>query len=333
MSQSTPIPPSVMSKLSQVYNDDPYSLARILYFLASQSQNPRFIQVLEATINNDAAFRHTADNILSDMNLAENNEQFANVVADIWQHSLVSSSSSQPSADGRGFNLGLILANREQLTSITAFNMTRIIGAMSPAQQAQLMEVAFQVSRALLGPGSAMTIVNRSSQTTVAMTRFNKLVPYIVIGIQLAYDVYKNIRLWWSGKISGKRCAKNVIDCGVGIAGGAAGGYGGAALGSVLGTVGMIIGGIVGGIAGSGLANALADRLTQTIFDLPKSVALENAYRYLGLPQTASNDDINKRFRTQALTHHPDKEGGSDEKFQLLQSHVGVIKAARESTS
>lgn len=93
----------------------------------------------------------------------------------------------------------------------------------------------------------------------------------------------------------------------------------------------MVVGGIVGGIGGAELANLLCDLLTQKIFDLPKTVALENAYRFLQLSPKASNDEINKQFRKLAPQYPPDKQGGSNEQFQLLQSHVGVIKAAREA--
>lgn len=71
--------------------------------------------------------------------------------------------------------------------------------------------------------------------------------------------------------------------------------------------IGSIVGGVVVGVVASQLAAALSDWLTRKIFDLPKSVALENAYNFLGLHRSATNSDINSRYRKLALQWHSDK--------------------------
>lgn len=43
-----------------------------------------------------------------------------------------------------------------------------------------------------------------------------------------------------------------------------------------------------------------------------------NAYQILGLPRTATEDDIKKAYRKLAMKHHPDREGGSEEKFKEI---------------
>lgn len=145
----------------------------------------------------------------------------------------------------------------------------------------------------------------------------------------LAYDVVKNIFEWRKGQISGKRCLKNIIDSGVIIASGTAGGIGGAALGTlVAGPVGGVIGGIIGGVLASQLSQGLIDSLTQDLFDLPPDVAVENAYNFLGVSPSASNNEINRNYRRLALEHHPDRGGNQDE-FIKLQVMMEVIRASR----
>lgn len=87
---------------------------------------------------------------------------------------------------------------------------------------------------------------------------------------------------------------QNIIDAAISTVAGAGGGIAGSAIGAFAGPVGIVVGGVAGGILGSTLAAALSDRLTQWLFDIPKDEALENAYRYLGVPPKASNSEVNK---------------------------------------
>ena len=91
----------------------------------------------------------------------------------------------------------------------------------------------------------------------------------------------------------------------------------------------MLLGGIVGGwLAGAG-ANVIIDRLTQTIFGIPQSEALENAYNYLGVEMSASNSDINTAFHRMCLQYHPDRPTGNNDEFIVLQCHMAVIRQSR----
>ena len=83
-------------------------------------------------------------------------------------------------------------------------------------------------------------------------------------------------------------------------------------------------------VVGAATLNALCELLTEAIFDLPKTAALDDAYKFLGLDHKATNDQINKRYRQLALIYHPDKEGGSEDKFIKLHSYVCIIRASRE---
>lgn len=61
-----------------------------------------------------------------------------------------------------------------------------------------------------------------------------KVVTVALASAYLTYETVKNIRRWWKGEISGKRCLKNIIDTGFTITGGLAGGVAGCTAGAAV---------------------------------------------------------------------------------------------------
>ncbi len=49
-------------------------------------------------------------------------------------------------------------------------------------------------------------------------------------------------------------------------------------------------------------------------------------YETLGIPNSASADEIKKAFRRLAVKHHPDKEGGDEAKFKEINEAYEVLK-------
>lgn len=159
-----------------------------------------------------------------------------------------------------------------------------------------------------------------------------------IVAVELCYTALKSIIEWWNGEISGKYCAKKVVDSTCSIVTGAGGGIAGQAVGSMVGTglgpAGSAVGGLVGGFIGASIAakaaETLMNALTSWLFDLPKSEALEKSYKFLGASSKVDNAAINSRYRKMALECHPDKPAGSHEKWIKLQTSLAIIKQARE---
>ena len=122
-------------------------------------------------------------------------------------------------------------------------------------------------------------VVSLATTPTIAVTMTLKLAKSeaaaLTIGtilVAVTSDIHTEMNRWWYKEISGKRCAKNIIDNMAATAGGWGGGYGGAAIGTLIdrGTgIATITSAIIGGWFGRFIANALADLVTEKIFIVP----------------------------------------------------------------
>src|SRR6185369_3043168 len=54
-------------------------------------------------------------------------------------------------------------------------------------------------------------------------------------------------------------------------------------------------------------------------------MAKRDYYEVLGIGKSASADEIKKAFRKAAIEHHPDKEGGNEEKFKEVSEAYEVL--------
>lgn len=147
----------------------------------------------------------------------------------------------------------------------------------------------------------------------------------------------RSIRSWRNGEISGKRCAKNIIDTFTSMAAGIGGAIGGAIIGKMIlpeptGGIGSLIGATIGGALSGNVGAKLIDWLTRTIFNVPKDVELENSFNFYCLSPAASNEQITSRYRELALVHHPDR-GGTRENWDKLLWSTATIKASRDPSA
>jgi hypothetical protein len=80
--------------------------------------------------------------------------------------------------------------------------------------------------------------------------------------VSITTEASLSIKQWWIGEISGKRCAKNIVDSLIVAAGAAIGAAGGGYVGSGIGVsvgtgIGALFGGPVGAFVGGNIGKAL----------------------------------------------------------------------------
>eukprot|EP00092_Neocalanus_flemingeri_P067396 GFUD01082248.1.p1 GENE.GFUD01082248.1~~GFUD01082248.1.p1 ORF type:complete len:342 (+),score=53.06 GFUD01082248.1:98-1027(+) len=206
-------------------------------------------------------------------------------------------------------------------------NVTTTLCTIPPSQLPKFLS---RLENTVVGSGEISVMVKRGGRIVKEVGT-----QIAVVGLaaaQLSWEAIKNITLWLNNEISGKYCVKNVVDSLGSIAASVGGAYAGAAVGAVGGPVGLLAGGVVGSVAASYLSSLLMVHLTMIFFDLPKSAALENAYKVLGVHHKKDNSTINSAYRQLALTCHPDKPGGSKEKWFDLQIALQIIRVSRGET-
>lgn len=330
----------ILSKLMEIYGPNSKTpnttgLTRLLAFLdmtdfEMEKQSPDTITPFWRTLrtayrlNANSMLKDYADRIMKDAEEYERNPNFLLALIRIYE------GMADPNAEEFVETLTtfkdvakLPLDQHKGSAMGMGMGVARVWDIMPLATKTEIVQVIKTIAtnyRALSCVDECVSLVSKYGGTVVMVG---------LAAISVTWQCAVNLKRWWNGEISGRRCSKGCIDSIVEISGGLAGGLAGAALGSaIFPIVGTFIGGIVGGLAAGATAKLLSDRLTMLIFDLPRDEAVEKAYAFMGVHHKASNDVVNKAFRSKALTFHPDK-GGNVEDFYQLQFQMGVIKLAR----
>ncbi len=339
------LPQDIIDKISEYLQHDTDKLVSVLCFFCNRDiETSRYIQILRSVSSNDKAFQGIVNNLVEDTKKLKDDPNFLCVMADIWNNYLEPNEKKNV-GNGQRFDFQLVLSDLKLIEATAAYNFISALSKLPPSVQNEVVQLTINAANIVVGSKLALTLhgsFNNLLQITKSTS--GKIVAVGLVAVYLAFEAWNNLKLWWKGEITGIRCAKNVIDSLAGMTAGAVGGIAGAAVGSSIVTgigvaigaavapaalaVGSILGGVIGGVASATAASNISDWLTQKIFNLPKEVALENAYRFLDLEYGASNVEINSSFRHLALEYHPDK-GGSYDDWHKLQVTMAIIKLSK----
>ncbi|XP_050504289.1 uncharacterized protein LOC126883094 [Diabrotica virgifera virgifera] len=312
-------------KLSAVFQDDQETFARVLFYLAEEEKvykdadklGPQ-MKILMSSMNVASLFSQYAKRFAEDTKRADSDEKFKRVLGLIWAQMMDVNKQTDDKDKTPDVS---IFAKLEHLSLEASPGMVRALSIIPYESQKRFLVMLKDIVPTTVPSNvmNAVVSVNKGGGAVVTVA---------LASIHLTYEAIVNIRRWWNGEISGKRCCKTIIDSLATIGGSVGGGFAGVVVGALGGPVGMIIGAIGGGILGGQLAKGLSQWMTEKIFDVPKSEALENAYNFFNLRNHASNHQINTAYRQKCLEYHPDRRG-SEEMFHKVQMEMAVIKAAK----
>ncbi|XP_072398105.1 uncharacterized protein [Diabrotica undecimpunctata] len=315
----------IITELSNVFQEDQETFARVLFYLGEEEKvykdadklGPQ-MKILMSSMKVASLFHQYAKRLAEDTKRADSDEKFKRVLGLIWAQMM--DADKQTDDEDKTPDVSIV-AKLEHLSLEASPGIVRALSVIPYESQKRFLVMIKDVL--------PTTVLSNVEYVVENVNRIGGAVVTVALAsIQLTYEAIINIKRWWKGEISGKRCCKNIIDSLATISGSVGGGFAGVALGTLGGPVGMIIGGIGGGMLGGELAKTFSQWMTEKIFDVPKSEALENAYNFFDLRNKASNHQINTAYRQKCLEYHPDK-GGSSEMFHKVQMEMAVIKAAK----
>lgn len=204
------IPENVLKGLDGSFKADPDSYARILFFLSDSLANGTaepYINALQVVANNIEVFQKVAERMVQDTKTAEKDPQYKQMMYDIWNSFMKDGLTEHPDGDQK-LEIGLAGVTGAPVAQAC---FIRAVSRLPPASYTALSNtVQAMGGRVALYGGRALSYA-RKAQPVVRVA---------LVTVCLAWDVIKNIRRWWNGEITGKRCVKNIIDCGVAVAAG-----------------------------------------------------------------------------------------------------------------
>ena len=320
------IPENILNKICSAFDEKNYALYLKFFSFISANDPTRYIQILEHTLkNNPTIFNSLVLQMASDCEKSVQDDSFKNIMTDLWANYLDCPNKSIKGLDAKD-HINNLITMKKEAAPVVHYNILRNLSNLSPENVDMVLRFISKLHSSF-----GQIVENQSKVSSLIKSRAGVLIGVGLCAVYLAADILKSLYDWWNGRITGKRCAKIVLDSGLSLLGGFGGASAGTSIGAVGGPIGMMIGGVIGGIIGTQLAGTLADWLTTEFFDLPKEVALENAFAFLGLNHHASNSEINKKFRELCLRYHPDKGGNVDD-FHKLQYSMAIIKASKGET-
>mmetsp|Transcript_148114 Transcript_148114/g.258418 ORF Transcript_148114/g.258418 Transcript_148114/m.258418 type:complete len:306 (-) Transcript_148114:244-1161(-) len=292
-------------KLVELYAREPEKLATLMMYI---TDHPEHQLPLNKLARVESAFKHYVDKIDS--------ESDGTIAHYLDETQLVAANHAK----------GFQLKGKEAFTMFSATGAA-VLEKLPAAHQKHVVQA---ISTALKNSNFewVKNLGKSMAKNTGTVVKYAKYGGFALMGVQLSWEAISSMKAWWQGEISGKRAAKQIVDCTCALGAGFAGGEAGFVIGSMAGPVGSGVGALVGGVVGSLVGASLTDSLTQMIFDVPKDAALENAYNFLGVHHDDDNYAVNKKFKELCLKYHPDK-GGKAEDFHKLQVSMQVIRLAR----
>jgi len=210
------IPEKLLKEIDNSLNHDQNLYIKFLTYIACKDKegSNQLIKILNHILDtNPNIFKQTVKSMAIDAVKALDNQEYIKILQELWNNYIFSADIKIETAS---LDLERLANLNKHNGAVIQYNLLRSLSKIPPESI-----------------GGVINFIKTVSSSSSKLT--NK--------------AYESIKQWWNGEISGKRCAKQIVDSvtsvlagtGVGIIGGMIGG-------GLLGPVGMAVGSIVGGI-------------------------------------------------------------------------------------
>ncbi len=190
------------------------------------------VQILNYTLdNNPNNFKQTAVQMAKDAVKGLDDENYIKILQDIWTNYI---STADIKTETICLDLERLVNLNQHNAPVIQYNLLRAFSKIPPESLGQVINLI----ETTCASSSILTSIANSSLTLFKSTKGSKMAHVALLSVYLTFEALKSIREWWKGEITGKRCAKQILDSIASVAGGVGGGY-----------VGGMIGGYVGGVA------------------------------------------------------------------------------------
>ena len=225
------------------FKDSPEDFARIVFYLDEESKEFQKMEeespvweTLRDAMEAPEAFKMYALKLAEDTKQIKKDARFKEVIRDIYYQMM----SATDDCKNDGKELELLPLNQDLIiSSFPGMNMMwNIVGA---EERKQITSVILRVARTI-NTGKTLSVLD---DALGLISKHGKSVAEALAVVYLTLTAIKSLYKWYIGEISGKRCAKDIIDSFGSLGGGVAGGLAGANIGAFAGPGGVLLGKLI----------------------------------------------------------------------------------------
>jgi len=239
------IPEKLLKEIDNSLNHDQNLYIKFLTYIACKDKegSNQLIKILNHILDtNPNIFKQTVKSMAIDAVKALDNHEYIKILQDLWNNYIVPADIKIETAS---LDFERLANLNKHNGAVIQYNLLRSLSKIPPESIGGVINFIKTVSSS----SSKLTNICNSSVSLLKNAKQLQATQVVLLVAYLTWEAYESIKQWWNGEISGKRCAKQIVDSvtsvlagtGVGIIGGMIGG-------GLLGPAGMAVGSIVGGI-------------------------------------------------------------------------------------
>ena len=237
MAEATDWKEAIKELIFQLFSDSPENFVRIVFFLDEESrlfqgeeESPVW-KTLKYAVRSPEAFKMYALKLAEDTKQAEKDARFKKVIREI--HDQMMNATDDCEDDGKKLHP---LAQDRIISSFPGMNMMwNVVGLEG---RKQITSIILRVARTI----NTCQTVSVLDDALGLISKHGISVAAALAAVYLTATAIKSLYKWYIGEISGKRCAKDIIDSFGSLGGGVAGGLAGANIGAFAGPGGVFLG-------------------------------------------------------------------------------------------